>query len=827
MFRANILAVVSISVLLSGNGWARLQEKNVEPWAGNYNETAEKAGEKAGEKVIGVWVSRFDNLFSEISLLNREAEGVAKKKLQELVESSRMDFELKGKDLRESLGKAKKKKITLEEEEELEKKTANAIKSIDKERDLALAELSKAIESFNKTGLFPVTGDSKLFNNLKNDTRQVLIDIYAEYDYKRILYWQFLAQTTLDLEEIGNITRDRNLYSEAKLRLKRLHDVDQVKLVYQTFTGAMIYSVLKNGTGIRPISQGPVIKQPMGNSTIRTRELGQVKVEYQTPGSGSIISEGLVEFKTVNDKLYSRRVVFSGSSEFYQKIEIKVPQGEKTVFGFKFGSGEGEIDAEIEGFEKDLHSIRALLIPKIFGGDYEPRITKRPATLKIPSDFEGIYKVMELSVDGKFLSDQVLASAKAVWKLPSIFVVQYDSKEKNWLIKIDETNGITDIYEIDPEGGMTFHPALFTRRGNSLVFQIGRPGKPRPKSDGSILPADIEKLQIRKFQVPELKVSRLNPEVQPAENETVLIDVHAKDSEMGPMRIEYKLDDNDWQALVAIDGKYGPVEFEKIGIGNHKVKFRALSVASGLTIEKEVAFIARKLVPPTIDFSLKSGKKRLNYGEEATITVSAVDPEKGECVAEWKSGDGAWKRIGKAQGKYEGELSVGNMQLGENNFQFRSFSVKTKKYSEEKKYSLLCAIPTEWKGKCKLLTNRPQNFVINFKIKNGQDYSDVGDRIIANGIYTSITDDNRMTEYVFNNSYITIFKPKKIGQTLLDFILVEGQEGRPNSYTIVGKFDIENFKFNGRFEEDNVNAKNMKNRDALLKLSYMLLEEKK
>ena len=78
-----------------------------------------------------------------------------------------------------------------------------------------------------------------------------------------------------------------------------------------------------------------------------------------------------------------------------------------------------------------------------------------------------------------------------------------------------------------------------------------------------------------------------------------------------------------------------------------------------------------------------------------------------------------------------------------------------------------------------------------------------------------------------NNSYITIFKPKKIGQTLLDFILVEVQEGRPNSYTIVGKFDIENFKFNGRFEEDNVNAKNMKNRDALLKLSYMLLEEKK
>jgi len=149
----------------------------------------------------------------------------------------------------EAQAKIDKSKLTLKEEEALNAKIKVENEMMKKEILSQKEVLDDLIKHFELTGLLKNLGSNKNIDKNQLGLSAVLIDDCAVYDYKRILHWQFFVQTLLDLNEIGNKTRNKELYNSTGDALKIAYDIERT-VVNETMQGASAYSLLDKGTKI-------------------------------------------------------------------------------------------------------------------------------------------------------------------------------------------------------------------------------------------------------------------------------------------------------------------------------------------------------------------------------------------------------------------------------------------------------------------------------------------------------------------------------------------------------------------------------------------------
>jgi len=473
--------------------------------------------------------------------------------------------------------KIDKSKLTLKEEEALDAKIktendmmANAILfQKDKFNDL--------IEFFNQTGLLKNSQGNK-----ESDLgllAAILIDDYAAYDYKRILHWQFFVQTMLDLNEVGNKTRNKELFKSSGDALKIAYDIAR-PVVNEIMKGASAYSLLEKGTKVEIVGDGLKFKngiRVIGESyKVTHREKGEIR--YVFNGTENVIPKNLSIAGNDISHIAPRSVL---NAEGKPLLSIQPPEGDKGLFNFV---GLNEFHAEIHGFEKDLQNLRSTVFPLFFDNLYNPKINDRPITRKTLPDFDGIYNVTKFTKNGISVPETETNKLKAVFPdgITPSFVIQNGTKDTKYQFKIDPTNNLIDITneteaEIPSLG-------LFEIKNNQIKINFSSPGKPRPSQLQNLPTPDLTIIELRRIPRPLVGFKVISPLKDPALGEVIKIATHFSDPENGVCHMEYRFGgDPTWKVLKPDpdNNSTAKIEIDNFSLGDQFFEVRSFSEKGG------------------------------------------------------------------------------------------------------------------------------------------------------------------------------------------------------------------------------------------------------
>ena len=533
--------------------------------------------------------------------------------------------------------KIDKSKLSLEEEEALNAKIKTENGIMIKAILFQKVNLNDLIENFNQTGLLK---NLQAGNNSDLRPAAILIDDYATYDYKRILHWQFFVQTMLDLNEIGNKTRNKELYKSSGDALKIAYDIGR-PVVNEIMKGASAYSLLEKGTKVEIVGSG------FKNETalFTHREKGEIRYvirdkqlsivwengteNYIPPvvivrdlfGTKNFISENLSPSEVIMNEMiekslksktknlitilddyvlpknaYEGKIKENNISSIISRsvcnaegrllLSIQPPEGVKGLFNFK---GVHELKkeifhAEIQGFEKDLQNLRSTVLPLFFDNLYNPKINDRPITRKTLPEFDGIYNVTKFTKNGISVPETETKKLKAVFTdgITPSFIIQNGTNETKYQFKIDPTNNLIDITnEMEAEIPSL---GLFETKNNQIKINFSSPGKPRPSQLQNLPIPDLTIIEFHRMARPLVGFKVISPLKDPALGEVIKIATHFSDPENGVCHMEYRFGgDPTWKVLKPDpdNNSTAKIEIDNFSLGDQFFEVRSFSEKGG------------------------------------------------------------------------------------------------------------------------------------------------------------------------------------------------------------------------------------------------------
>ena len=592
--------------------------------------------------------------------------------------------------------KIDKSKLTLKEEEALNAKIKVENEMMKKEILGQKEVFDDLIQHFKLTGLLKNLGSNKNIDKNQLGLAAILIDDYAAYDYKRILHWQFFVQTLLDLNEIGNKTRNKELYNSTGDALKIAYDIERT-VVNETMQGASAYSLLDKGTKIEVLEVLGLSSQSYGTALVTQREKAFLRYNF----SG----------KEVENRI---------------PLLILYPEKNKTVFNFAWqAENQGRFHTEIHGFEKDLQNLRSTVIPVFFDNLYIPQITDRPITKRQLPEFDGIYAITSYTKNGKSISEDELSKMKAVFSngITPKLIIQNGAKDTNYQFKIDPTNKLIDITNetesVIPSLG------LYETKDNQIQINFSSPGKLRPLHL-SVKPAtDLTILEFRRMLRPTVEFKVISPMKDLVLGDNIVINAQLTDPENGVSHIEYRFGkDQKWTVVKPEPNNKSTVkiEIETFSLGDQTFEIRGFSERGGYSDIESKMF---SIKPPTVDFKVISPTSPLRdpvLGETIKISVKYSDTGNVPCQMEYRFGyfrsnDQKWTAVKPdPDNKSTAKIEIETVSLGDHTFEARGFTEKAGYFQlDKKKFNI--GIPLNWTGNSVISVGTSGKQFAGFKTK--------------------------------------------------------------------------------------------------------------